>query len=71
MKLKNLRTLHLDANRVGYEGMKALANAPGLPALCELNLKYNLVDPEGLELMQESNRLNSLTVFKSDCPSED
>jgi hypothetical protein len=51
--------------------MKALANAPGLPALCELNLKYNLVDPEGLELMQESNRLNSLTVFKSDCPSED
>ena len=70
-KLKKLKTLHLDANRIGYEGMKALANASGLPALCELNMKYNLMDPEGLELLHESSKLNSLPVFKYDNPSED
>ena len=71
MNQKNLKTLHLDANRIGYEGMRALANARGLPALSELNMKYNLIDPEGLELLHESNKLSSLPVFKYDNLSED
>ena len=63
--------MHLDGNRIGYEGMSALANTQGLPALSELNIKYNQMDPQGLELLFESNKLNALPVFTYDSPSED
>jgi len=51
--------------------MSALANPQGLPALRELNIKYNQMDPQGLELLFKSNKLNALPVFTYDSPSED
>ncbi|HIF02033.1 MAG TPA: hypothetical protein EYQ84_01420, partial [Nitrospinaceae bacterium] len=64
-------TLNLDGNRIGFEGMSALASAKGLPALSELNMMYNLMDPQGLELLHESTKLNSKRVIKYDGPHED
>ena len=51
--------------------MSALASAKGLPALSELNMMYNLMDPQGLELLHESTKLNSDRVIKYDGPHED
>ena len=50
--------------------MKALTEAPGLPALHELHMQYNRIDPRGLELLQESDRLKGFQTFKSDCPAD-
>jgi len=48
-----------------------LASSQGLPALAELNMKYNLMDPQGLELLHESTKLNPQRVLKYDGPRED
>jgi hypothetical protein len=61
-----LKTLHLDANGIGAEGMQALANSTCLKSLTTLNITYNMLDISGLEIMQESSRLQSLEHFKTD-----
>ena len=64
--LKKLKTLHLDANRIGLPGMQALARLSGLQNLETLNITYNLVHPQGLALLEESERLQSLGSVKTD-----
>ncbi len=69
--LTKLKSLHLDANGIGGEGMTALAEAPGLRKLENLYLTYNRMEPDGLEAIQNSDRLKGLKEFKSDAPLDD
>ena len=46
--------------------MQALAKLPGLKSLESLNITYNLVDPQGLVLLDESPRLQNLGKVKTD-----
>ena len=64
--LKNLKALHLDANRIGFKGMQALAELSGLQNLETLNITYNLVHPQGLALLDNSERLQNLGKVKTD-----
>jgi hypothetical protein len=51
--------------------MTALAECSGLRNLTTLNLTYNRMEPDGLELLANSPRLKQLETFKSDVPPED
>jgi len=58
--------LHLDANGIGYDGMHALANSTCLKSLTTLNLTYNRIDVQGLELMRDSERFKNMKAVKTD-----
>ena len=46
--------------------MQALAELSGLKNLETLNITYNLVDPQGLALLDGSERLQNLGKIKTD-----
>jgi hypothetical protein len=57
---RNLQSLNLRENRIGYAGASSLINRPGLPGLSELNLEKNRVSAEektALKAMAQGKRL--------------
>ena len=46
--------------------MQAFAELSGLKSLESLNITYNLVDPKGLALLEDSPRLQNLGKVKTD-----
>jgi hypothetical protein len=48
--------------------MQALAKLSGLKKLQTLNLSYNRIDLQGLELLNDSKRLQEMNAVKTDYP---
>jgi uncharacterized protein (TIGR02996 family) len=53
-QLPSLAALHLRTNKLGDEGLAALAAAPGLPALAVLGVSYNGIGPAGVAALAKS-----------------
>ena len=49
-------------------GCRLWAELSGLQNLQTLNLSYNLINPQGLELLNESKRLREMNAVKTDYP---
>jgi len=46
--------------------MVAFAQSKGLQSLTTLNLTYNKLDPQGLQILQDSPRLQAMKAVKTD-----
>jgi hypothetical protein len=62
--LRSLSELDLSTNRIGSDGVKALAQAPHLADLVRLDLTSNPIGPEGARALVESSSLSGLAWLK-------
>ena len=61
--LHRLHTLELASTRLGDDGVQALADAEGLPALAYLDLRDNDIHQDGVDALAESAHLERLEVL--------